>query len=287
MKNHLTKSIAAAALIAVLPAYAAQTNNGCQGNCPGGSGGPVTNTATGGSANANSTGIGVGIGLGGQGGMGGQGGQGGSASASGGMGGQGGIGVGGAGGNVTGSGNSANSNKNSNSAVQGQGQRQSSRNSNLNDNASTADAQAYGTATSVNHIQGDSVSYQAAKIPVATAYAPNIAPTALCMGSTSAGGQGMSFGFSVGTSWTDENCVLLEQVRTVAAVLGDRETAAEMLMGIPAYAEARARLSAKRQGSQAPVKVAEIPVGAGVANLARIEYTDPIIRARLGLPPLK
>jgi hypothetical protein len=28
-----------------------------------------------------------------------------------------------------------------------------------------------------------------------------------CMGSTGVGGQGMSFGFSIGSTWTDENCV--------------------------------------------------------------------------------
>ena len=36
--------------------------------------------------------------------------------------------------------------------------------------------------------------------------------------------------------------MLLEQVRTVAAVLGDKEIAAEMMCEVKAYAEARARV---------------------------------------------
>src|SRR3546814_1073402 len=61
------------------------------------------------------------------------------------------------------------------------------------------------------------------------------------MGSSSAGGQGATFGFSIGSSWTDENCMLLEQVRTVAAVLGDKVVAYEMMCEVEAYAAARAR----------------------------------------------
>jgi len=34
-----------------------------------------------------------------------------------------------------------------------------------------------------------------------------------CMGSSGAGGQGMLFGFSVGSTWTDKNCVMLKNAR--------------------------------------------------------------------------
>lgn len=284
----MKSSIIAIALMASIPAWASKDQSGgCQGNCP----------TTGGTSNvSNNNATAIGIGLGGQGGTGGQGGQGGAggtaqANAQGGIG----LGFGGAGGSVAHSGNSNNENRNANSNVnsakqgqqQGQGQSQANRNTVRNDNHSSAEggsATSYGsvatTANSVN-VEGDNVTYQAARIPVATAYAPNIAPTAVCMGSTSIGGQGMSFGVSIGSSWTDANCMLLEQVRTVSVVLGQKDVAAEMMMAIPAYAEAVDRLKGKRApaastGAYQPQVVS-----------SKVEYTDPIVRARLGLPPLK
>lgn len=44
-------------------------------------------------------------------------------------------------------------------------------------------------------------------------FAPNIAPTAPCMGGTSAGGSGTGFGLSFGTSWTDDECNTRETAR--------------------------------------------------------------------------
>lgn len=95
----------------------------------------------------------------------------------------------------------------------------------------------------------------------------------------------MSFGFSIGGSYVDSNCQQLEQVRTAAAVLGDRETAAEMMCGISeAYREARAS-TGKPCGSRAnlgkPQAVAENH------PMKPEQYQDPLVRARLGLPPLK
>ena len=46
-----------------------------------------------------------------------------------------------------------------------------------------------------------------------SAYAPTIYPTAPCMGSSSAGGQGLHFGVSFGTSWTDTECQINETAR--------------------------------------------------------------------------
>jgi len=44
-------------------------------------------------------------------------------------------------------------------------------------------------------------------------FAPNIAPTAPCMGGTSAGGSGTGFGLSFGTNWTDDECNTRETAR--------------------------------------------------------------------------
>lgn len=256
-----------------------QQTNGCGGTVPaaGGHGG---------------TGIGVGVGIG-QGGSGGDGGHGGS---------------------VLGSGNSANDNRNSNNnrndnhnsnlnaqgQLQGQqqgqsqnasakqGQSQSSRNNNDNQsNASNTNSNANSgnNSNQTVTVQGDS--YEAARIPVSTAYAPNIMPTAVCMGSSSGGVQGASFGVSIGSSWTDDNCMLLEQVRTVAAVIGDRETAQEMMCDVAAYANARARTGKPCAGDVKPVLTATVTQPATKAEAAAgYAGNDPIVRKRLGLPPL-
>jgi hypothetical protein len=42
----------------------------------------------------------------------------------------------------------------------------------------------------------------------------NIYPTAPCMGSSAVGGSGVGFGFSVGTSWKDDECGVRETARS-------------------------------------------------------------------------
>lgn len=59
-----------------------------------------------------------------------------------------------------------------------------------------------GNATTV---LGDT--YQAPRIPVASAWAaPLTASNGTCMGSSSGGAQGAGFGFSIGSTWTDLGC---------------------------------------------------------------------------------
>lgn len=118
---------------------------------------------------------------------------------------------------------------------------------------------------------------------VASAANVTIMPTAVCSGSTAAGAQGASFGLSFGTSWTDNNCMLLEQVRTTVVILDQPDVAKEMMCAIDAYREARIRLGKPcKQGPAAKAaKEAE-----GQRIMKADEYTDPIVRHRLGLPPL-
>lgn len=127
-----------------------------------------------------------------------------------------------------------------------------------------------------NSSSDNSVYIEATKRGVQSAYAPAIAPTALCSGSSSAGAQGAAFGVSFGSTWTDENCMLLERVRMVAGVLNDIATASEMMCSLPSYREAR-----ERQGR---------PCAAGKtakAVQAQTGHTDPYVRARLGLHELQ
>lgn len=250
--------IAAAAAVCVLgmgSAFAAQTNTGCQGNCPT-DGGTTTNNVQGGAGYGGNGGSAVGVGMGGNGGAGGSGvgvglgGSGGSVVGSGNS-----SAVGGAGGAVVGSGNSSATGGGVKDSGNSKNQN-ANRNSNRNNNQSSATNEGNNaTQGQTVNVAGDTTNYQAPRIPVSTAYAPNIMPTAVCMGSSSVGGQGMSFGFSLGSSWTDSNCMLLEQVRTVSVVLGQKEIAAEMMMAVPAYAEAVKRLEAKRGGKVAEVEV--------------------------------
>lgn len=56
----------------------------------------------------------------------------------------------------------------------------------------------------------------------------NVYPTAPCMGSSTVGGAGVGFGFSVGSSWTDDECGIRETSRSFNA-LGLKEDAVRVL----------------------------------------------------------
>lgn len=104
------------------------------------------------------------------------------------------------------------------------------RNNNVNTTLSTSNVKSDIKSTNVNgqsqktenannssqsvNVQGDNVVYKAPEIPVATAYSHLAPPTAPCMGSSSAGGQGMNIGISFGTTWTSEECMILEAARS-------------------------------------------------------------------------
>lgn len=116
--------------------------------------------------------------------------------------------------------------------------------------------------------------------PVSTAYAPSIAPTALCALGVSGGAQGVSFGLSFGKSYIDENCQVLEQIRATATVLGDRATASEMMCGVTAYKEARARTGKPCGGAPASPAAKPAPVATAKSGC---DYTgnDPLVIARV------
>lgn len=95
------------------------------------------------------------------------------------------------------------SNYNSLKSKQVQGQAQGQLQGQVNGNADN---------TQSTTVEGDNHNYR--EIPVSTAYAPSINPTATCMGSTTGGGQGMNVGISLGTTWESENCMYLETARS-------------------------------------------------------------------------
>lgn len=237
MKKHIIITIAILTALAATPAFATKPGNNGGGN--GGCGvGQQTNgcsgTTTPPASNGGQGGAGGNGGAGGQGGTGGQGGAGGI--------GQG--GTGGAGGSVLGSGNSSNRNDNTNTNAQGQAQGQlqgqlqgqaqgqvanggsarSNSGGNTLSNGSSSSSGASSTSSSGGNtltggtqsatqanavtVNGDTVTYQAQqRDPVASAWAaPLTSGSNTCMGSSSGGAQGVTFGVSFGTAWQDDNC---------------------------------------------------------------------------------
>lgn len=78
--------------------------------------------------------------------------------------------------------------------------------------ASAQAGAAAGAISGGNTFQGGNTSYQDQK-QAPSVFAPSIAPTAPCMGGTSAGGSGTGFGLNFGTSWTDDECNTRETAR--------------------------------------------------------------------------
>lgn len=111
---------------------------------------------------------------------------------------------------------------------------------------------------------------------------PLTASNDTCMGSTSGSVNVAGFGGSYGTTWTDENCVMLKNSREMWN-MGFRAAAlARMCMdGMNREAfeltdlECPQAKKEREQNIARPVSKAEHP-----------EYTDPYVRQRLGLKPL-
>lgn len=85
-------------------------------------------------------------------------------------------------------------------------------------NSSSSGGAAQGVGSQGQSLSIDShANYEAqARSPVATAMAPALTSSNdTCMGSTSVGASAVSFGFSVGSSWTDSNCLMLKNAREI------------------------------------------------------------------------
>ncbi len=142
------------------------------------------------------------------------------------------------------------------------------------------------STTSVT-VAGDTVTYEAqARNPVGTAYAaPLTASNGTCMGSTSGGAQGVSFGVSFGTTWADTSCDLRYDAEALRAA-GLPKAAQVRLCQKPEIASAM-----EAAGTPCPgIKTAAAAHTTSVATAGapeKAEFQDPIIRKRLGLPPLK
>ncbi len=223
---------------------------------------------------------------------------------------------GGAGGSVVGSGNSANRNDNTN--LQGQGQLQGQQQGQTMGQGQTATSGVTGSGNSSSYsgggssnqtqtatsssggntqsnagnnaaqnstsnvtVQGDTYAAQA-RNPVATAYSgPLTASNGTCMGSSSAGAQGVGFGVSIGSTWTDSSCDMRYDAQALVAA-GMAKAALARLCQKPEIARAMESAGTAcpqaKQTNVGTVKAEAVISGTGA-------YTDPIIRSRLNLPP--
>ena len=164
-------------------------------------------------------GVGVGVGYGGQGGQGGQGGHGGD----------GGDAVNfnaniAKGGSAYDNGNNnGNHNGNLNGNLNGNhnGNNNGNNNGNLknvgNSDQDQHQGQLQGQAQKVENV--GNVHIENERPPVNTAYSAALATSEdTCMGSSSIGGQAVSFGLTIGTTWTDDNCQRLKNSRQLVAL---------------------------------------------------------------------
>ena len=126
---------------------------------------------------------------------------------------------------MTNSGNS--SNTNSNTAQGGQGGQggtasQTQSNASTNNNASSA-------ANNGNNSNNSVTNIAAPKIPVSTAYAPELLPTAPCLKGVSGGAQTAPLGISFGANKVDEGCDERQDALTFAA-MGSRVAACKIMI---------------------------------------------------------
>lgn len=68
--------------------------------------------------------------------------------------------------------------------------------------------------------------YQVRNVP--SVVGASVYPTAPCMGSSSIGGAGVGFGFTIGSSWTDDECGIRETARSFAGI-GLKDDAVKVL----------------------------------------------------------
>lgn len=180
-----------------------------------------------------------------------------------------------------------NDNANVQGQQQGQGQHQGQSQAAISGgNKLTNEGNNSAQSTSVT-VEGDT--YQAAKIPVATAYAaPLAASNGTCMGSSSGGAQGPGFGVSFGSTWTDSSCDMRYDAEALRAA------------GLPGAAQARLcqkpEIAAAMDAAGTPCPGAKKSAAAPAAPVTAVpapqvqtsQYvgSDPIVMQRLGLAPL-
>lgn len=118
---------------------------------------------------------------------------------------------------------------------------------------------------------------------------PLVSSNDTCMGSSSGSVNAPGIGVSIGTTWTDTNCKMLKNSRELWN-MGMKAAAMALMCNDKDNREALEltgfecpQTAAKKKDQ----KVATAPAASSVAMADGGQYTDPIVRARLGLPALE
>lgn len=125
--------------------------------------------------------------------------------------------------------------------------------------------------------------------PVSTATAPALsAANGTCMGSSSLGAQGVSFGLSVGSTWTDSGCDARYDAAALRAA-GHSAAAMARLCQKPEIAQAMKESGTpckSDKSAAAPVEdrlALQTPAASAPAKSAVYSGNDPVVKARLGI----
>lgn len=168
----------------------------------------------------------------------------------------------------------SNQNKNTNQSRSSSVAKQSStqKQSSVSDSRSNSTSAA---STNDSNNASQSVNYKAARNPVASANAPAIITGYDCGKGYGVGAQGSGFGVSLGGTTASEECERRAD-SAHASNMGDTATAEEIMCESTRYRAARERSG--RACAPIQVRAEEAKVYSG---------TDPIVRARLGMPELR
>jgi hypothetical protein len=163
-----------------------------------------------------------------------------------------------------------------------------SNNSNSNSSSVANSSQGISTSGNVAGNSGVTISSvaEAPRMMVNSAFsAPLTSSGDTCMGSTSMGASGAVFSVSGGTTWTDKNCVMLKNSRELWNMGLKPAALARMCM------DEDNRIALEQTGTECPATTIKRLAAYEIskANKDNLVYngTDPIVRARLGLPPVK
>lgn len=109
-----------------------------------------------------------------------------------------------------------------------------------------------------------------------------------CMGSSSGSVNAPGIGVSIGTTWTDNNCKMLKNSRELWN-MGMKAAAMALMCNDKDNREALelTGFECPQTAAKKKDKVATAPAASSVAMADGGQYTDPIVRARLGLPALE
>ncbi|MGE8317386.1 MAG: hypothetical protein ACN6O3_01490 [Comamonas sp.] len=149
----------------------------------------------------------------------------------------------------------------------------------------TGGSQTANNTTNVN-VQGDT--YQAqARNPVSTAFAPPLtAANGTCMGSTSGGAQGVGFGLSFGSTWTDSSCDMRYDAEALRAA-GMQQAALARLCQKAEISQAMQAAGTPCPGANAAKSTqspAPAPTAAGSASGMSSASADGVNRGRYSYP---